>query len=95
MEAIIRAATADDYEVLCALFDEVDALHRDHLPHLFQKPTGPIRERAYFQGLITGENVGLFLAEVKGSAVGFVHGVIRDTKAIRSWSRDGMRSLTA
>ena len=28
------------------------------------------------------ENVGLFLAEVNGGAVGFVHGVVRDTPAI-------------
>ena len=52
MEVIIREATADDYEVLCELFDEVDALHRDHLPHIFRKPTGLVREQAYYQGLI-------------------------------------------
>jgi ribosomal protein S18 acetylase RimI-like enzyme len=82
MEAIIREATADDYEVLCELFDGVDALHRDHLPHIFHKPTGPVREQAYYRGLITDENVGLFLAEVNGSAVGFVHGIMWDTPAI-------------
>jgi ribosomal protein S18 acetylase RimI-like enzyme len=82
MEAIIRAATAGDYATLCALFDEVDALHRDHLPHIFRKPAGPARERACYDGLIADENVGLFLAEVNGSAVGFVHGVIREAPAI-------------
>ena len=64
------------------MFDEVDALHRDHLPHFFRKPTGPVREQAYYQGLITDENIGLLLAEVNGSAVGFVHGVVTDTPAI-------------
>jgi ribosomal protein S18 acetylase RimI-like enzyme len=82
MEALIREATADDYETLCELFDEVDALHRVHLPHVFRKPTGPVREQAYYRGLITDENVGLFVAEVSGSAVGFVHGIVRDTPAI-------------
>jgi diamine N-acetyltransferase len=82
METVIREATADDYEILCELFDEVDALHRDHLPHIFRKQTGPVREQAYYQGLITDENVGLFLAEVNGSAVGFVHAVIRDAPAL-------------
>jgi ribosomal protein S18 acetylase RimI-like enzyme len=82
MEVLLRAATADDYEALCELFDEVDGLHRDHLPLIFQQPTGPVREQAYHQGLITDENVGMFLAEVNGSAVGFVHGVVRDTPAI-------------
>jgi diamine N-acetyltransferase len=82
MEAIIREATADDYEVLCALFDEVDTLHRDHLPHIFRKPTGPVRERAYCQGLVMDENVGLFVAEVNERAVGLVHGVFRDASAL-------------
>jgi diamine N-acetyltransferase len=82
METLIREATADDYETLCEPFDEVDALHRDHLPHVFRKPTGPVREQAYYRGLITDENVSLFVAEVNGSAVGFVHGVIRDMPAI-------------
>lgn len=82
MEAIIRAATAGDYAALCALFDEVDALHRDHLPHIFRKPAGPARERAYYADLIADENVGLFLAEVNQCAVGFVHGIIREAPAI-------------
>jgi diamine N-acetyltransferase len=62
--------------------DEVDALHRAHLPHIFRKPTGAVQEQAYYQGLITDENVGLFLAEVNGSVVGFVHAVIRDAPAL-------------
>ena len=61
METVIREATADDYEALCELFDEVDALHRDHLPHFFRRPTGPVRDQAYYQGLITDENTGLLL----------------------------------
>lgn len=82
MEVVIRQATVDDYQALCALFNEVDALHRDQLPHIFRKPTGPIRERAYYDVLIADENVGLFLAEVSGRAVGFVHGAIREAPAL-------------
>lgn len=82
MADIIRAATADDYDAFCELCDEADALHRDHLTHIFRRPTGPVRERAYFQGLLADENVGLFLAEVDGAAVGFVHGVIREASAL-------------
>jgi ribosomal protein S18 acetylase RimI-like enzyme len=80
--AVIRAAAADDYAILCELFDEVNALHRDHLPRIFQAPTGPIWEQEHYRGLITDENVGLFLAEVDEKVVGFVHGVMRDTAAI-------------
>jgi len=46
---VIREAAADDYEVLCELFDEVDALHRDNLPQIFQKPTGPVWEQETYR----------------------------------------------
>lgn len=82
MEVSIRRATACDYNALCGLFDEVDALHRDNLPHLFQKPKGPVREHDYYLELIADENVGLFVAEVGDKLVGFAHAVIRDTPAI-------------
>lgn len=82
MEVSIRKATAEDYNPLCALFDEVDVLHRGNLPHLFQKPNGPVREQDYYGGLIADENVGLFVAEIGEKLVGFVHAVIRDAPAI-------------
>jgi GNAT superfamily N-acetyltransferase len=82
VEVVIREAAAEDYEVLCELFDEVDALHRDNLPRIFQKPTGPVWEQEYYRRLITDEKVGLFVAEVNERLVGFVHAVIRDTPAI-------------
>jgi ribosomal protein S18 acetylase RimI-like enzyme len=82
VEVSIRKATAEDYNALCELFDEVDALHRGALPHIFQKPDGPVREHAYYQGLIADENVGVFVAEAGGELVGFVHAVIRDTPAL-------------
>jgi len=78
----IRSATFADYHALCSLFNEVDALHRDHLPQLFQKPPGPVREQSYYQSLLTDENVGLFVAELNGNLVGFVHALIRDTTLI-------------
>ena len=82
MEVSIRKATAEDYNALCELFDEVDALHRGNLLHIFQKPNGPVRERDYYLGLIADENVGLFVAEVGEELVGFVHAVIRDAPPI-------------
>jgi ribosomal protein S18 acetylase RimI-like enzyme len=78
----IRSATVTDYHALCRLFEEVDALHRDHLPQLFQKPPGPVREQSYYQAELTDENVGLFVAELNGGLVGFVHALIRDTTLI-------------
>jgi hypothetical protein len=50
MEINVRKATADDYNSVCELFDEIDALHRDNLPHIFQKPSGAAREEDYYAG---------------------------------------------
>lgn len=83
MEINFRKATAGDYNSLCELFDEIDALHRDNLPHIFQKPGGAAREQEYYAGLIADENVTLLVAEAGGKLVGFVHAVLRDTPAFR------------
>ncbi len=82
METSIRKATADDYGPLCELFNEVDALHRDHLPRIFQLPNGPAREKDYFLGLIADESVALLVAEANGQLVGYVHAVVRDAPAV-------------
>jgi ribosomal protein S18 acetylase RimI-like enzyme len=81
MTISVRKATTNDYDALCNLFDEIDALHRDNLPHIFQKPIGPVREQEYYSGLIADENVGLFVAEMGEKLVGFVHAIVRDTPA--------------
>jgi diamine N-acetyltransferase len=78
MTVSVRRATADDYDPLCGLFDEIDTWHRDNLPRLFQKPSGPIRERDYYLALISDENVGLFVADTGKELVGFVHAIFKD-----------------
>jgi ribosomal protein S18 acetylase RimI-like enzyme len=82
MEISVRKATAEDYNFLCELFDEGDALHRDNLPHIFQKPSGAVREHDYYLGLVADENVALFVSEVGERLVGFVHAIVKDTSAI-------------
>jgi ribosomal protein S18 acetylase RimI-like enzyme len=82
MEISVRKATSDDYNTLCELFDEIDALHRDNLPRIFQKPSGPVREQDYYLELIADEKVGLLVAEVGEKLVGFVHAIVKDTPAI-------------
>ncbi len=81
MEINIRKATLDDYNSLCELFDDMDALHRDNLPHIFQKPGGAAREQDYYAGLVADENVALLVAEAGEKLVGFIHAVVRDTPA--------------
>jgi len=82
MDPRVRKATMDDYASVCALFDEMDALHRNHLPHIFQEPEGAARERDYYLGLIADENMALFVAEAGQQLVGFVHAIVRDAPAL-------------
>ncbi len=81
MDITVRNATADDYSPLCELSDEMDALHRGRLPHIFQQPNGPARERDYYRGLIADESVALLVAEVGGEVAGFVHTILREAPA--------------
>jgi ribosomal protein S18 acetylase RimI-like enzyme len=82
MEVKVRRATNGDYSAVCEMFDELDAMHRDNLPHVFQKPGGVAREQGYYLGLIADENVGFFVASSDGELVGFVHAFVKDTPAI-------------
>jgi len=82
MKINIRKATDGDYKNLFDLFDEIDSLHRDNLPHRFQKANGPAREKDYYSELIENENIGLFVAEMGEELVGFVHVFVRDTPPI-------------
>jgi ribosomal protein S18 acetylase RimI-like enzyme len=71
--------TSQDYQGFCALADQIDALHRENLPNLFQTSAGPVRDFEYFHDLLAEESVGLFSAHASGTLVGFIHVVIRDT----------------
>jgi ribosomal protein S18 acetylase RimI-like enzyme len=90
MEITIRRATADDYTHLCALIDSVDALHRHHLPGIFQAFPEPVRERDYLQGVMDDPRMCLLVAETEpatGSAldseiVGTVHAMLREPPPI-------------
>lgn len=82
MEITIRPATAQDYDDLCRIIEQVDALHRENVPHIFRQADGAVRERAYILALLADEDQGLFVAEVDGQAAGFVHVAVRDTLPI-------------
>jgi GNAT superfamily N-acetyltransferase len=79
MEILIRKAVPQDYADLCALFDQVDALHRDRLPWLFRKPEGPGREVSEILAWLEADDVALFVAEVGGKLAGFIHAYIRES----------------
>jgi ribosomal protein S18 acetylase RimI-like enzyme len=82
MDLTIRPATAQDYDDLCEIIAEVDEMHRQRFPYIFQKPPGPARERAYVLGLLADEDHGLFVAEAGGRVAGFLHVMAHDTPPI-------------
>lgn len=79
MELSIREAVASDHDDLRALLDQGDALHREHLPQIFQTPTGAVRERDYVLGLIADQAVGLVVAQVGDRLVGLICVVVRES----------------
>jgi diamine N-acetyltransferase len=78
----IRPAQSQDYDDLCCLFDEVDSLHRDSLPSIFQKPTDAVRDKDYLLGLMADKAVLLLVAEVNEKLVGLAHASIRESPPI-------------
>ena len=86
MRVAIREATKRDLDELDRIFDVVDALHRKHLPHIFQDHDGPAREREYMLDVLSDESYALFVAEGQGPSqaaiLGFVQVAIQDTPPI-------------
>ncbi len=78
----IREARVDDYEALCAVIREADALHCAHLPDVFQPFPGPARDRNYIVGLIEDPMALLLVAEHRGQLVGFLNATVRDAADI-------------
>jgi GNAT superfamily N-acetyltransferase len=74
---VIRQATIADYDALCRVLDAGDALHRERLPNVFQKPEGPVRQRDYIIELIDDPNAGLFVAEREGHLLGALNVLLR------------------
>ena len=79
MKTHARQASANDYDDLCELFNEIDTLHHVNLPHIFQKPNGAAREKDHYLRLVDDEKIGLFVVEADEKLAGFVHVFVRDT----------------
>ena len=78
----IRPATREDYLGLCAVLDEVDALHQKALPDIFLDPGGPVRSRAYIASIVEDENACLWVAEHEDQIVGVLKIAVRETRDI-------------
>jgi ribosomal protein S18 acetylase RimI-like enzyme len=82
VEFSIRQATQDDYDSIVAVLAEVDALHREALPHVYRDPGGPARSREYIAGIIEDEHATLLVAERPERVIGLIHVLIRETRDI-------------
>ena len=82
MEFFIREANQGDYEALCAIFAEADAMHREALPHIFREAAGPARSKDFVFEILADENAALFVAEHEGQIIGLVHVRVRETPDI-------------
>jgi ribosomal protein S18 acetylase RimI-like enzyme len=82
MNSIIREATLEDERGLMAIFEQVDALHRRAVPHIFQKPDRPAWTRELISAFIKDENTYLLVAENNGEIVGFALLFIRQAPPI-------------
>ncbi len=81
-DIFVRPARATDYDGLCQVIAEVDALHREALPHIFRAADAPVRDRADVLSWIADEDIGLFVAEAAGEVIGFVQVVVRESPPV-------------
>ncbi len=81
MDITVRRATMADYERLCELYAQVDALHVGTHTELFQVAEPP-RERAHIQEILDGEASTIFVAEAKGEVAGFAEVIVKDTPPV-------------
>lgn len=63
---------------MCRLLDEVDALHRDHVPWLFTTPSTAPRSAESFADFLIGDRAVAFVADVD-HVIGVALGLLRST----------------
>jgi GNAT superfamily N-acetyltransferase len=77
----IRPAAASDYDQICELFEEVDALHRQARPNIFRKPDGGPRPKEHVSALINGIASTILVAEQDGALLGLAVVMERPTSS--------------
>lgn len=78
----IRKARRQDYPALVDLFSQIDALHRQALPHLFQEARGPSRTRTYIERILDDDDAALLVAEREDRLVGAIHVLLHEALGI-------------
>ena len=68
-----REATEPDLSAICALGEEVNAIHHRAFPHVFASAGEVDRDAAHWMNSIGKQDGTTFVAEESGSLVGFVN----------------------
>lgn len=72
MDVFIREATMADQAGLERLYQEIDTLHHDALPHLFRKAEEIERPSSFLEEQLGDENTHLFVADVGERLAGVI-----------------------
>lgn len=79
MTTLIREATTDDLEHLVDLLAEINNLHADELPLIYQRVLPSKETLRYLQRILESEELHLHVAHQAGKAVGMV--TFQETRA--------------
>ncbi|MCI2262129.1 GNAT family N-acetyltransferase [Xanthomonas indica] len=69
---IYREAMESDLRAICALGEEVNALHHEAFPHIFAGAGDADRDAVHWNSSIGRDDATTFVAETQGVVVGFV-----------------------
>jgi ribosomal protein S18 acetylase RimI-like enzyme len=78
-----RAATESDLPALCALGEEVNAIHHGAFPNVFSGPGAADRDLPHWSSALTSPESVVLVAEEFGRVVAFVN--VRMVNESRSW----------
>jgi ribosomal protein S18 acetylase RimI-like enzyme len=79
MSTSIRKARESDYEALCRLWAQGDALHARIRPEFFGTAPGMPRPFGYLGSALSSDEQIMLVADVRQELVGFVHVKVFDT----------------
>jgi ribosomal protein S18 acetylase RimI-like enzyme len=68
---VIRLATFDDLDTVCALNRDVQSVHHEAMPERFKPPSNDPALRAHFESVLANPDCGILLALWEGAAVGY------------------------
>lgn len=77
MDFIIRRAVLADYPALAELYDELNNLHSNALPHIFQTLWPTPQSLEYVYAVLKNKKAVFLVAESGREIIGFIQAVIR------------------